>query len=199
MCLDAGVRVGCFRPPSVPSGRSCLRLTARADLTAADLDSPRRALTKALRVSVLIVTGTGTDVGKTVVTAALAACATGRVAVVKPAQTGVGPGEPGDLAEVTRLSRRAATCTSSRATPTRCRRTAPRAPAGMPALDARDDTAAASSTSRRSTTSSSSRAPAACSCPSTSTGGRSSIWPASCTPPLLVVTRPAWARSTTPP
>lgn len=36
-CLAAGVRVGCFRPPSVPVGRSCLRLTARADLTDADL------------------------------------------------------------------------------------------------------------------------------------------------------------------
>ncbi len=36
-CLDLGVRVGCFRPPSVPVGRSCLRLTARADLTDADL------------------------------------------------------------------------------------------------------------------------------------------------------------------
>lgn len=55
-------------------------------------------------MSILIVTGTGTDVGKTVVTAALAACASGTVAVVKPAQTGVGPGEPGDLAEITRLS-----------------------------------------------------------------------------------------------
>jgi dethiobiotin synthetase len=55
-------------------------------------------------VSVLLVTGTGTDVGKTVTTAALAACATGRVAVVKPAQTGVADGAPGDLAEVTRLS-----------------------------------------------------------------------------------------------
>ena len=55
-------------------------------------------------MSVLIVTGTGTEVGKTVVTAALAACATGSVAVVKLAQTGVGPGEPGDLAEITRLS-----------------------------------------------------------------------------------------------
>lgn len=55
-------------------------------------------------MTVLIVTGTGTDVGKTVVTAALAACASGSVAVVKPAQTGVAPGEPGDLAEVTRLS-----------------------------------------------------------------------------------------------
>jgi dethiobiotin synthetase len=55
-------------------------------------------------VTVLIVTGTGTDVGKTVATAALAACMSGRVAVVKPAQTGVRDGEAGDLAEVTRLS-----------------------------------------------------------------------------------------------
>jgi 8-amino-7-oxononanoate synthase len=31
--LDEGVRVGCFRPPSVPDGVSRLRLTARADLT----------------------------------------------------------------------------------------------------------------------------------------------------------------------
>src|SRR3954451_16541370 len=55
-------------------------------------------------MSVLIVTGTGTDVGKTVATAAVAACAKGRVAVVKPAQTGVAPGAPGDLAEVPRLA-----------------------------------------------------------------------------------------------
>lgn len=58
-------------------------------------------------VSVLLVTGTGTGVGKTVVTAALAALARDRgrsVAVVKPAQTGVRPDEPGDLAEVRRLS-----------------------------------------------------------------------------------------------
>lgn len=54
-----------------------------------------------------MVTGTGTDVGKTVVTAAVAALASDRgrrVAVVKAAQTGVLPGEPGDLAEVTRLA-----------------------------------------------------------------------------------------------
>jgi dethiobiotin synthetase len=57
-------------------------------------------------VTVLLVTGTGTDVGKTVTTAAVAVCAPGSVAVVKPAQTGVGPGEGGDLAEVTRLSGR---------------------------------------------------------------------------------------------
>ena len=49
---------------------------------------------------VVVVTGTGTGVGKTVVTAALAAACTAsgmRVAAVKPAQTGVAPGEPGDL------------------------------------------------------------------------------------------------------
>ncbi|HTJ72054.1 MAG TPA: dethiobiotin synthase, partial [Actinospica sp.] len=58
-------------------------------------------------MSILIVTGTSTDVGKTVVTAAVAALAAARgggVAVVKPAQTGVGPGEPGDLAAVARLA-----------------------------------------------------------------------------------------------
>ena len=48
-CLAAGVRVGCFRPPSVPPGRSCLRLTARADLTEADLARAASALTVALR------------------------------------------------------------------------------------------------------------------------------------------------------
>jgi dethiobiotin synthetase len=58
-------------------------------------------------VSVLLVTGTGTEIGKTVVTAAVAALAVDRgasVAVVKPAQTGLLPGEPGDLAEVARLA-----------------------------------------------------------------------------------------------
>lgn len=58
-------------------------------------------------MSVLVITGTGTGVGKTAVTAALAALARDRgasVAVVKPAQTGVAAGEPGDLAEVRRLT-----------------------------------------------------------------------------------------------
>lgn len=58
-------------------------------------------------MSVVVVTGTGTDVGKTVVTAALAALANDRgasVAVVKPAQTGLLPGLPGDLADVHRLT-----------------------------------------------------------------------------------------------
>ena len=58
-------------------------------------------------MSTLVVTGTGTGVGKTVVTAAIAALAADRgqsVSVVKPAQTGVGPGDPGDMDEVTRLT-----------------------------------------------------------------------------------------------
>ena len=55
-------------------------------------------------MTVLIVTGTGTDVGKTIATAALAACAPGRVAVVKPAQTGVDDTADGDLAVVRRLA-----------------------------------------------------------------------------------------------
>ncbi|HEY3558862.1 MAG TPA: dethiobiotin synthase [Kribbella sp.] len=53
---------------------------------------------------ITIVTGTDTDIGKTIVTAALAVLAGESVAVVKPAQTGVQPGEPGDLADVGRLS-----------------------------------------------------------------------------------------------
>jgi 8-amino-7-oxononanoate synthase len=47
-CLDRGVRVGCFRPPSVPEGTSRLRLTARADLTGADLARVREVLADVL-------------------------------------------------------------------------------------------------------------------------------------------------------
>jgi dethiobiotin synthetase len=56
---------------------------------------------------VLVVTGTDTDVGKTVVTAAVVATlrAAGRgVVAYKPTQTGVSPDEPGDMAEVGRLT-----------------------------------------------------------------------------------------------
>jgi len=44
VCANHGVKVGCFRPPSVPNDRSCIRLTARANLTEAELSTAARAL-----------------------------------------------------------------------------------------------------------------------------------------------------------
>jgi len=64
-------------------------------------------------VSVLVVTGTGTEVGKTIVTAALAAVALhqGRsVAVVKPAQTGVAWLDAADIDVVARLAGERVSC-----------------------------------------------------------------------------------------
>jgi len=43
-CRDHGVHVGCFRPPAVPPGRSCLRLTARANLSDEDVALANAAL-----------------------------------------------------------------------------------------------------------------------------------------------------------
>lgn len=59
--------------------------------------------TTVLLVTVLVISGTGARVGKTVVGAAVAALAARRgerAAVLKPAQTGVGVSDPGDLATV---------------------------------------------------------------------------------------------------
>ncbi|GAA2341624.1 8-amino-7-oxononanoate synthase [Streptomyces kunmingensis] len=45
-CRAAGLSVGCFRPPSVPDGISRLRLTARADLTDAQLGEAVRTVSR---------------------------------------------------------------------------------------------------------------------------------------------------------
>ncbi|NJP46405.1 dethiobiotin synthase [Actinacidiphila epipremni] len=58
-------------------------------------------------MAIVVITGTGTEVGKTMTTAAVAAASLAQglsVAVLKPAQTGVAEGEPGDAAEVARLA-----------------------------------------------------------------------------------------------
>jgi len=47
-CLEQGVRVGCFRPPSVPAGTSRLRLTVRASLSEDEIALARRVLTDVL-------------------------------------------------------------------------------------------------------------------------------------------------------
>ncbi len=47
-CAERGVRVGCFRPPTVPAGTSRLRLTARASLTEAELARAGEVLTEVL-------------------------------------------------------------------------------------------------------------------------------------------------------
>jgi dethiobiotin synthetase len=91
---------------------------------------------------VLVVTGTGTGVGKTVVTAAIAALHPGRVAVLKPAQTGVAPDEPGDLADVGRLAAPATVAELARYPDPLAPATAARR-AGRPALDPADAARAA--------------------------------------------------------
>jgi dethiobiotin synthetase len=68
--------------------------------------APRRAELGEWR-GIVIVTGTDTDVGKTVVTAAIAAAAQAsglRVAVIKPGQTGIVTGVPTDIEVITRLA-----------------------------------------------------------------------------------------------
>ncbi|KGI70862.1 8-amino-7-oxononanoate synthase [Mycolicibacterium rufum] len=47
-CAQRGVRVGCFRPPTVPAGTSRLRLTARASLSDEEMALARDVLTDVL-------------------------------------------------------------------------------------------------------------------------------------------------------
>ncbi len=50
-CAERGLRVGCFRPPSVPDGTSRLRLTARATVTEAELAHVRAVLADVLALA----------------------------------------------------------------------------------------------------------------------------------------------------
>jgi 8-amino-7-oxononanoate synthase len=50
-CAERGLRVGCFRPPSVPEGTSRLRLTARATVTDAELGQVRAVLADVLAMA----------------------------------------------------------------------------------------------------------------------------------------------------
>jgi len=50
-CAERGLRVGCFRPPSVPEGTSRLRLTARATVTDAELAHVRAVLADVLAMA----------------------------------------------------------------------------------------------------------------------------------------------------
>lgn len=45
IAAEHGVRVGCFRPPSVPQGEACVRLTGKATLTENDFAVVSRTLT----------------------------------------------------------------------------------------------------------------------------------------------------------
>lgn len=95
--------------------------------------------------------GTGTGVGKTVATAALAALGRARgdeVAVVKPAQTGLAHGEPGsDLDEVRRLTGLTDLHELARFPATLSPEAAARA-AGLPPLDLRETAGHASKLAR---------------------------------------------------
>ena len=134
-CLDRGVRVGCFRPPTVPAGTSRLRLTARASLSDDEMALARAVLTDVLAlaraVSILVVTGTDTGVGKTVATAALACHARLAgidVAVCKPVQTG-SPRDD-DLADVGAAVRGDRPASAHGAIPSRWPRPRPRSGPG---------------------------------------------------------------------
>lgn len=50
-CRARGLEVGCFRPPSVPEGTSRLRITARADLTAAEMNTIAEVLGSVLMLA----------------------------------------------------------------------------------------------------------------------------------------------------
>lgn len=88
----------------LPFAESVMAGVDRSDGTQADATSSTASGRD--RGRVLVVTGTSTDIGKTIATAALAVRASSdqRVIVIKPVQTGVTDADLGDAGEVHRLS-----------------------------------------------------------------------------------------------
>jgi dethiobiotin synthetase len=92
-------------PPGAVADEVAAELSAQAPSPAAQ-PSPRMPEASELR-GIVLITGTDTDVGKTIVTSAITAAAQAaglRVAVVKPGQTGTATGGPTDIDLINRLA-----------------------------------------------------------------------------------------------
>jgi dethiobiotin synthetase len=98
--------VGPISPEDADLSPGTIRATEAAEQEPAARPAARPAEAGEWR-GIVLVTGTDTDVGKTIVTSAIAAAAQAaglRVAVVKPGQTGTAQGGPTDIDLITRLA-----------------------------------------------------------------------------------------------
>jgi 8-amino-7-oxononanoate synthase len=100
VCAEHGVGVACFRPPSVPAGRSCLRMAARPDLTDADFHLVDRALAAIRPFSAQSPAGEPT------------ATAPARPGPARPGPAQPGPAAPGPAAPGPALARPAVPATA---------------------------------------------------------------------------------------
>jgi dethiobiotin synthetase len=96
-----------FSPETVQVAVAADRATGAADPAPEPDARPARPAEAGEWRGIVLVTGTDTDVGKTIVTSAIAVAAQAaglRVAVVKPGQTGTAEGGPTDIDLITRLA-----------------------------------------------------------------------------------------------